>query len=380
MNNKMLSSILFVLTLSNCAKAEVVWNGFSSIVAGTTGASDTKKEGFENEVNFEQDSLFAMQASSDLGNGLSVTAQVMARGENSWDPKFEWAYVAYDLNDDIRILAGRQRIPFFMYSDYLDVSYAYDWITPPDNVYGIPFSSFNGLGAIYNHSFSGIDGTLHLIYGSTPDDINVGGGSVKSNLENMVGGAYTLTRDWLTLRAAYIQLESTIELNAYEPLITAWKQTPYSYVSDNLTIDSDLTRFYELGIQATYEDYSLIAEYTQSKNEGAPTPNEENYYVMASKRFNQFSAHITYGKTKRTQDSLTDGVPNGISPQLDNLIQFTGLATEFGIGEKSYMTYGLRWDIHDSAALKFEYTDQTSNLALDGGDATLFRTALVTVF
>ena len=47
--------------------------------------------------------------------------------------------------------------------------------------------------------------------------------------------------------------------------------------------------------------------------------------------------------------------------------------------EQSYITIGARWDFHDSAALKFEYTDFTDDL--NGmNDTGLFRTALVTVF
>lgn len=42
-----------------------------------------------------------------------------------------------------------------------------------------------------------------------------------------------------------------------------------------------------------------------------------------------------------------------------------------------FYTIGARWDFHDSAAFKAEYTNSEQ---VDGSDAGLFQVALVTVF
>ena len=128
--------ILSSAMIAGNSQAEIVLNGFASIVGGVTTSKDESLSGYDDSISFNQDSFFALQASSDLTEGLSVTAQIMARGENEWDPEFEWAYVAYEATDNLRILAGRQRVPFYMFSDFLDVSYAYPWITPTEAVYG----------------------------------------------------------------------------------------------------------------------------------------------------------------------------------------------------------------------------------------------------
>ena len=112
--------------LSFCAHAEVEFNGFASIVAGSTTSSIVGDlEGYTNEIDFKEGSLLALQASSDLGNGLGVTAQIIAHGADNWDPDFEWAFISYDISEDSRLLVGKQRAPFYMYSDFLEVSYAY---------------------------------------------------------------------------------------------------------------------------------------------------------------------------------------------------------------------------------------------------------------
>ena len=66
-------------------------------------------------------------------------------------------------------------------------------------------------------------------------------------------------------------------------------------------------------------------------------------------------------------------------PSLDALIDPTNAFTDSQISESNYVTLGLRWDFHDSAALKFEYTSYSDDLN-SNNDAGLFRTALVTVF
>ena len=80
-----------------------------------------------------------------LGDDWAVTTQFVARGSNAWDLEAEWAYISFDASDERRLLFGRQRAPFYMYSDFLDVSYAYHWIKPPSGVYSLPFDVFDGI-------------------------------------------------------------------------------------------------------------------------------------------------------------------------------------------------------------------------------------------
>jgi hypothetical protein len=176
---KKMHQALFVTSalLASNVYAEINLNGFASIVGGVTTGSEETLYGYDDNLDFNQSSLFGLQASSDLGEDFSVTAQILARGVDDWSPKFEWAYVAYDATEKVRILAGRQRAPFYMFSDFLDVSYAYSWIDPPKGVYNIPFDTFDGLGVIYNENIGEFDSSLHVVLGGNTTPFNVGGGS-----------------------------------------------------------------------------------------------------------------------------------------------------------------------------------------------------------
>jgi len=132
-------------------------NGFGSIVAGQTLDSDETLYGNDNDLSFQNESRFALQVAAPIGEKFSATAQIMARGEDDFDPDFEWAYLSYQATDSLIIMAGRQRFNLYKYSDYVDVGYAYHWIRPPQGVYSLPFSSGNGLGFLYNTALGDVD-------------------------------------------------------------------------------------------------------------------------------------------------------------------------------------------------------------------------------
>jgi len=367
------------LGLVNTAQAEINFNGFANLVAGTTGSKSDQLYGFDDNIDFKNGSLIALQASSDLGNGLGVTAQIISRGNEDWDPTFEWAYISYDATDNLRFLVGRQRVPFYMYSDFLDVSYAYPWITPPEGVYSVVFDTFDGVGAIYNTSLGEFDTTIHAMYGSNDDDFNLLGNDVSPDFNDLVGIAITVNREWLTLRGGYVQTEMNIPVDSLNPLITGWEAAGFQEVADNLKVEDDTGSFIELGAQIDIGNFIAVAEFTQLDLEGTSLGDQDSFYVMGGYRLDSVLFHLTYGYDEAERHNFVADVPTGVAPALDFLILQTSALIASQKEETNYYTLGLRWDFHDSAAFKLEYTDYTDDLN-SNGDASLIRTAIVTVF
>ena len=344
------------------AQAEVNFNGFANIVAGKASSGDTQW-GYDDDVDFKQDSLFALQASSDLGEGLSVTAQVIARGEDDWDAEFEWAYIAYDLNESTRILAGRQRAPLYMYSDYLDVSYAYPWITPPEGVYNLELSKFDGISASYSFSVGEFDTSVQAFFGSDNDDINVQGIEINSNFDQIHGAALTLNRDWLTLRSAILVTDLTLPIPVFDDLANAWRNVPNSEtIADALVINDDRAEFVEFGAVIDYNNILLIAEYTNISYDNMPLDTEESMYVTAGYRFDDVLVHLTYGVDENDINSIGETLTEGVSAELDQLIGLTRQGLQFRAEDSSYYTIGARWDFHESASFKIEFSRRDDDL------------------
>lgn len=368
-----LSSAIF----AGNSQAEITLNGFASIVGGVTTSSDDVLYGYDDNIDFSQGSLFAIQASADLGDSLTATVQLLARGKNDWNPDFEWAYIAYDASDNLRMLAGRQRVPFYMYSGFLDVSYAYPWITPPEGVYSVEFDTFDGLGAIYSTSMGSFDANFHMIYGGNNSEITVAGEDVKPDFIDFMGLVATVTREWLTLRAGYLQTEVNIPLQAIQPLVQGWQAAGFEDVANNINVVKDTGSFLEFGFQVDYDNFLVIGEYTELNLDGTILPNQDSFYVLAGYRFDNMLVHVTYGEDDDAKGRITDGVPI-VEPLLPLLVP-TNALTDAQKNKANYIKLGLRWDFHESAALKFEYTSYSDDLN-SNNDAGLFRTALVAVF
>ena len=358
--------------LSFGASAEIRWSGFGTVAGGITTGTDEVQSGFDDELDFKAGSFFAIQGTSDLGEGLSATIQIMAKGEDDWDPDFAWAYLAYEVTDDWRLLFGRQVLPFYMYSDYINVSYAYHWIAPPSQFYVAPFSAFDGVASIYTKYFGDSSVTAHLFTGlnnNSDDDSEF----------KITGGAFSYNYDWLTLQFNYVQMDSTVPISELDSLEQSWRQVGFPQVADDLVLDDDDQVIASFGARVNYGDWLLLAEYKESDLGKTILAHSDTWYVSAGYTIDSVMLHATIGEKDAIVDySLLDDVPVGADPGLDALIGGTrGLIATLDADVPFYIL-GARWDFHDSMALKVEYSHH--DLDITDTKSNLFQVALVSVF
>ncbi|ODN41964.1 hypothetical protein [Piscirickettsia litoralis] len=174
---------------------KVSFNGFATVMAGKA-SNDADYAGFTEETSVNNGSLVALQWNFDLTENMQAVAQLVARGDstNNWKPEFEWAYLSYMFENGFKVKAGKYRIPLFMYSDYLDVSYAQPWIRPPVEVYGgVPTNSISGLDMTYDIEFEESNLSFQPFLGTNDTVRNVWG----------LAAAYTMD-DW-TFRGVFAQ-------------------------------------------------------------------------------------------------------------------------------------------------------------------------------
>lgn len=382
------------LLMSNALHAEVNVSGFATIAVGATttgekGLYDYNADGWDHK----QGSLLGLQVSTDITDKLGGTVQVVAKGSDDFDPEIEWAYLSYQATDELRVLVGRQGAPFYMYSDYINVSYAYSWITPPKGVYNLAFSSFDGLGLIYNTSYGDYDTTFHFIYGDNNRDAKYSGIYLGSEISDLTGLTATVTKDWLTLRAGYFTADVTLKSNTLNGLANTWRSVGSlvpdavvpgigvisNQIADHIALDDDKSTFLELGFQMDFDTISVVGEYTNLETEDSTISADKSYYVMANKRFDGMSIQLTYGADELEKDDFTQAIqlPTFV-PDLNQLTAATR-AGLFAPDKTSYITLGARFEVSDSSAVKVEYTDFNSKYD-NSSDTGLVRAALVLVF
>lgn len=371
MNKKVLGlTAVLVLLAAAPLQAEVRFNGFASIVAGTTFDEDESLYGYDDTLSFKPESLFALQVSSDLGDKLTATAQIISRGENDFETDFEWAYLSYQLNDNTQMSIGRMRIPFYRYSDYLDVGYAYTWVRPPQSVYNLVFSTFDGVSVINNHTLGSWDSSLQFIYGSYTGGINLLSDDDPSELNDMAGLNWTLSYDWFTARAVYIQAETSTSF-ANDPDPNQTLNTGIGLVgnifpdaANGLLVDEDDGSFLGFGVSIDHSNFLIDAEFTTVEVEDSLVATQKQFYVSVAYQFDEWSPYVVFQSREDTND-------DDYSSNLPELLEVPGIgpvpvrATFLQIlasqeSERDVVTLGARYNFHPSAALKFDYTSRDS--------------------
>lgn len=372
-------------TLSATTQAEVNLHGFATLAGGITTSDDENLHGYDDTFNFQENSLMGLQVNSDLGEGLSATAQIVARGTDQWNAKFEWAYLSYEANDNIKFLFGRQRIPYYTYSDYLDVSYAYHWITPPEDVYiSGGFDSTNGVGAIFTNQLGPFNSTLHFVYGRTTDENDLDGETVHTDMQNQFTTAWNMNWEWLSFRLGYTQADVSVDIAAIEQLAAAWGLAGYpDFTTKISTIDDDNSASYvNAGMTIDRNNLLIVTEYSEYTVEGSPLAGDpsKSYYASVGYRFNNIMPHFTVGVSEATPADyrFLNVVPSGVAPALDALTAGTTAVFESSRTDSEYYILGLRWDFHASAAFKVEYQSKENKLTKHTDN--LLRFAIVTVF
>ena len=369
-------TILAALALSSVplsASAEINFSGFGSVVGGIATDDEVTVRGYTDDIEFNQSSFFALQAYADLTEGLSATVQLRARGSDDWESDFTWAYLSYEIDPSWRIQAGRQRIPLYLYSDYLDVSYAYHWISPPSEVYKAPFDSINGIASIHNFSIGDANLDLRLYYGQ--EDFETG--DFYYDIDNIISAVASVNYGWWTFRSSYTQFEITGELGLGS-LVDAWSATPFPQVGSDLDVNEDDFSVLEVGVIFDNQDWIFVAEYIPSSMDKGLIGDYSPWMVSVGKRFGDTQIHVTVGEDKvEAYDESLKQVPIGASAELDALIGATQVVIDTNTYTRPFYSVGVRWDFHPSVAFKVEYTNVDFE---EAGNQGVIQTALVTVF
>lgn len=149
-------------TLSDSVESEgpdINFSGFISFRGGKTSSEYDYAINFNNVVPLESDwnlsngTVFGVQAVYNLNDKLSSQVQFISRGKKDFNVNLELGFVEYKHSESSSIRFGVLRPPIYRLSEYLDVGYAYPWVTSPVEMYGIfPYSSYQGVD--YRYWFS----------------------------------------------------------------------------------------------------------------------------------------------------------------------------------------------------------------------------------
>ncbi|MBU0913033.1 MAG: hypothetical protein KKF22_10880 [Gammaproteobacteria bacterium] len=369
MLKRKLLAITIAATLCATSQAAVDINGFASIKGGMALSNDDELYGYDNDFSFKNESLAALQVKSDLGDKLSVTAQLLGRGADDWDVKFEWAFLSYDLTDTLRVNAGRLRTPFYKYSDFRDVGYAYDWSRVPQSVYGLGFDNIEGASLYHTTTLGNFDSSLQFIVGSYDGDAAIGSSAADAQIENITGVAWELGQDGYSFRVAYLTGKTTFYVDQLDSSAGLYAQlTAFGLgtLAKDLDIVDESSSFAGIGFNIDKNDWLLVSEITKATVDDSFISDQESYYISIGHRFDSITPYVSFEKEdNKAKTEIYAGVPTA-SPIFTPV---AGLVNSLET-ERNSINVGVRYDFHPSAAFKAQYTN-ADNKTADRKDSVL---------
>ena len=349
----MKKAILTATTTAAIAMAQPVsaieFDGFLSAGFALHDQKDsTYLNTITDEVRFDNDSKFGLQITADVAQNMQAVAQVLAAGaDENFDLDIEWAYLDWALTNNLSLRGGKVKEPVFLISDYIEVGYAYPWIRPPQEVYGNnPINTINGMEALYQTDVGEMSLTFQPYIGTNTEAVPGTNGALQFDASNFYGAAIQLASRSFTFQMSFLQTDvATIDLTGGS--LAAFEATgDANLVSAGLSWDVSNFVGYTEVVSRDISDDAMSAIF----------PDQDAWYVTLGYRMGNYLPHITFANSEA--EPLAGASPSPLTPNP-------------GVSQDS-ITLGLRYEINDSAAFKFEVQSIEPDLS-NGGSTGLFN-------
>jgi hypothetical protein len=339
-------------------------SGFARVVLGYLEEPNVEYMGYENSLKANQQSLLGIQADYKISDKFSVTGQLIQRAGGLRDSGVEWLYLTYTPTRSLKFKLGRQRTPVFNYSDFVDVGFAYPWVSLPQLAYRpFLFPSFDGLHVNYEWSRKAYTFNLEGYWGQFDMTSDFEGQRFTTQLSDLHGTVATVAFGNLTLRGSYHTGQAETE---QQTLFEFGQQL--SQLGFNESAQSIATKggggLYQASIHYENLDYFLLAEFSKLDSDIFITPNTSTRFVSAGYNFFPFVGYVSYAKNINRYAPAETEIPQGVNPQLDALaLAYQQVFQTLVDDSSTSLTLGVRWDVLSNLALKVE----TSVIRADAG-------------
>ncbi|MFK3738797.1 hypothetical protein [Massilia sp. TN1-12] len=318
----------------------------------------SKGAGVSGSWSADVDSRLGMQLDLNLDKQWSAVLQVVSELglDNSYKPKVEWFNVKYQVTPELALRAGRVALPVFLTADYRRVGYAYPWVRPPVESYGlIPVTNSDGVDATLHWGLGGARNTSQLFYGHDNPKL---AGSLTAYARGIVGVSHVSEWGALSVRASAIGAE--VSSNLGEQLFRGFDSfgPAGQAISRRWEMDHKRMRVASIGMNYDPGDWFVMAEAARLNTDFFFSSTRSGY-VSAGWRWNAWTPYATLASVRATGATADPGLPLGaLPPQAAPLAAALngGLNTLLSsIPQQDTASAGVRWDLMPNAALKLQY-------------------------
>lgn len=255
--------------------------------------------------------LVGINLAGEVSDRISIATQFLATQEDeNYAMHLDWGFIDMRVVENLSLRAGKIKFPTGIVNEYISVGNAYPWITPPMLFYTEEPSGPN----ITREAYTG--GSLLWEKGVGDATLLVDGFAGDIKLENMhvhglVGVKFSV--DW----------SEEIQLQASYYRGTMRNTTPAA-------MEGKTHANYAFGARLDWNNVVGYAEWARTDME-IDTANSTAWYATLGYQFGNWLPHLTY----------------------QNLLKGDGTTNE---QKQNIATAGLRYDLTDTADVKFEYS------------------------
>lgn len=350
-------------------------NGFLNVTLGVSSNDEVDVDGYDEGMSATNNSVVGLQFYKQVNDSTSATVQLVARGSDEYDAKASWAYVTYSLDEKTDIRVGRLRTPLYHYSDFLEVGYAYNWITPSSIIYlQSDLSSLNGADITRRFTVSSIDGYIQAYTGRYTGNLKAGSDDYDTDLPayGLVFGASSgdfSGRIGFNNSFLSFDLDPTGSRGLDQYLAGAIAAENFNVIpglsASDFEIDRSDTKYYQASLAYDNGTTSFISEYTYLEHETAIFNDYAAYMIGGAQRFGETTVHLTY-------IAKADDIDSGVN----------GTLQENAETKENSIILGARYDYDAGAAFKLEAERHNEELASgqDGSVGIIYRAGFSLVF
>lgn len=317
-------ALFFLITLIvGQGNAAIELRGFLTVGANKSDTPSANAEGIINEISYYRDTRAGLNASTVIGKNWSAMLQVMAEGDgpghnNQFSLDLDWALAKWQINSEFALRVGKQKMPAWIISSYVDIGLLYPWVRPPAEVYRLnPVNNFLGASFEANYPvFGDYRINIELFGGSasanvkqtinSPTTGEIMGSTLEGDADGISGINVTLSNEKLMVRAAYQQ-----------SIVKAQLRTPTTSTTLGITTETDVivdynlgfTQFFSAGVKYDHNSLLVLSEVVYEETSSSLFHFTTAWYATLGYYFmdRTLLPHLTYSKVEDVQATLDTG-------------------------------------------------------------------------
>lgn len=175
LSRSVLAAVALCGSQPSLAQFDYALSGFGTVGYATSNRPETYDRYINDRGTFMRDSVVGMQIDAKAFDDFGVTVQVKGAPATNKDSRYEvsvpWAFVSWRPINDSLLRFGKQRIPYYLYSESFDVGASYDFARLPIEMYSLaPSNDLVGVSFQHTWHLQDTELTLDGLYGRSNND------------------------------------------------------------------------------------------------------------------------------------------------------------------------------------------------------------------